>query len=39
MLYDFVGYRNHSITVVGALADNLPLGVVFDRPRIRRVGG
>ena len=38
-LYDFVGYRTHSIRVIGALADNLPLGVVFDRPRIRRAGG
>jgi hypothetical protein len=39
VLYDFVGYRTQSIRVIGALVDNLPMGVILDRARIRRVSG
>lgn len=38
-LYDFVGYRTHSITVIEALTDHLPLDLVLERPQIRRVCG
>ena len=35
-VYDFVGYRYHSVRTIREIVRHLPLGLTLDPPRIRR---
>lgn len=36
-VYDFIGYRYHSIRTIREIVEHLPLGLALEPPRIRRI--